>query len=309
MTNVSELEEKAEIKPVNHQIVNLTFDCYELFKFIECIEKYTDEIELIFENREFFITFMDLSRIMICKCKKSLDNSHGCELLEKMKFGINAEDLMKLLRTRKTDKKEIELTFDNTKDYIQLTKTSEKYHSRIERTLNTIDLDLEDIPMDNLDAIEYPSKAKFSIDFLNDFFYEASIYSAIVEIHINDCVSINEEISINEKENEKAFFGVSFSEEGQIGESKYLIKGKYCDELKGNEKGSYAYSFLTPIKPLLPILTNSDITLNIKNDHPIKLELHIESLDIDMVTYLAPRVEEADFDGWNEDKNEDEDEF
>ena len=153
--------------------------------------------------------------------------------------------------------------------------------------------------------IEYPAKAKFPIEFLNDFFYEASIYSEIVEIHINDCVPIqekNEEVIFSG--NEEGFLGVSFSEKGQIGSSKYLIDEQHCDELKGNEKGSYAYSFLTPIKPLLPILTNSNITLHINHDHPIKLELKITSLDIDMLIFLAPRVEEVEynFDDYDEDE-------
>ena len=224
---------------------------------------------------------MDASRIMLSKCTKKLDN---LTTIEKMKFGVNTNDLMKLLRTRKTDLKEIELTFDNTKDFISFVKTSKKYHSRIERTLQLIDLERETIPMDNLEMIEYPAKAIFPIGFLKDFFYESAIYSELVEIEINENT------------------GISFSEEGAIGNSKYLIDKQHCDELKGNGKGNYAYSFLTPIKPLLPILTNSNITLNIKNDHPIKLELSVIPLDIDMVVYLAPRVEEADFDDWDEDE-------
>lgn len=280
MTIENKLEEK---KYGKHQIVDLNFDCYNFFKFIETIEKYVDEVELTFENSEFSISFMDASKIMLCKCTKQLDN---LTTIEKMKFGVNVTDLMKLLRTRKIDKKTIELTFDNTKTYIELVKTSEKYHSKIERTLQLIDLDLETIPMDKLEMVEYPAKVIFPITFLNDFFYEASIYSEIVEIEINENI------------------GISFSESGQIGDSKYIIDEQFCTEIKGFEKGKYAYSFLTPIKPLLPILTNSNITLHINRDHPIKLELHIIPLDIKMLVYLAPRVEEADFSDWNEDEDE-----
>jgi len=235
--------EELEEKEVNHQTITLTFDCYELFKFVETLEKYADEVEFVFENNDFSITFMDASKIMICKCTKQLDK---LTTIEKMTFGINVTDLMKLLKTRKTDQKEIKLTFDNTKTYIELVKTSEKYHSKIERTLQLIDLNLNTIPMDNLELIDYPAKAIFPIKFLDDFFYEASNYSEIVEISIDEC------------------FGISFNEEGQIGNSKYLIDKQYCSEIKGCEKGSYSYTFLTPIKPLLPVLNNSDITLHIK---------------------------------------------
>jgi len=256
------------------QVVNLSFDCFKFYKFIEVLEKYGDEIEFTFENREFSINFMDASRIMLCKCTKYLDK---LTTIERMKFGISTNDLKAILRTRKEDKKEISITFDNSKTYIELVKTSEKYNSRIERTLNLLELDLEEIPMDNLNLIEYPSKANFPCKFLNDFFYESGLYSEIVEIEINELE------------------GISFSESGVIGNSKYLIENQYCSKIEGNEKGSYSYTFLTPIKPLLPILDkNSEIKLHIKNDHPIRLELYIDSLDINILIYLAPRVEEEE---------------
>jgi len=269
-----EITEK-EIKEVNHQIVNLSFDCYEFYKFIEAIEKYVDELELVFENNEFSIEFMDASRIMMCKCIKQLDKS---TVIEKMKFGINTSDFKLILKTRKKDGKQLKLTFDNTKDYIELIKTSCKYNSKITKTLNLLDLELEEIPMENLNHIEYPAKTNFPISFLDDFFYESANYSEIVDIEI--------------KEEE----GLSFTEIGTIGNSKYLIKNEFCNEIIGNERGAYSYTYLTPIKPLLPILISSNMTLNIKNDHPIKLELYLSSLDINFLVFLAPRVEEDDFD-------------
>ncbi len=272
--------QKVVEKEVKKQILTLKFNCYEFFKFIETISKYVDELEFVFENRELTITFMDASRIMLSKCSMYLVDN--LTTIEKMVFGIDTNDLVKLLRTRKTDNKEIELIFDNTKTFIQLIKTSEKYNSVIERTLNTIELDLQTIPIENIHKIDYPAKVVFNTKYLDDFFYEASILSEIVEIEID--------------ENK----GISFSEEGQIGTSKYQIKREFTEEIKGFEKGSYAYSFLTPIKPLLPILTNSDITFNLKKDHPIKLELRIESLDIDMLVYLAPRVEEPVYDDYDD---------
>ena len=265
-----------EKKEVKKQIITLNFDCYEFFKFIDTIKQYVDEMELVFEKHDFTINFMDASRIMICKCSHLVDTF---TTIERMVFGINTDDLMKLLRVRKQDQKQVELIFDNTKTFIQIIKTSKKFDSEITKTLETIELDLETVPpMENLNKIEYPSEVNFSTKFLDDFFYESGIYSDIVSIEINKDI------------------GISFKEEGQIGNSEYLIKSDYCNEIKGFGKGSYAYSFLNPIKPLLPILTNSDITFHIKNDNPIKLEIAINALDIDMLVYLAPRVEEADYD-------------
>ncbi|KKK67834.1 hypothetical protein LCGC14_2950100, partial [marine sediment metagenome] len=236
MTETDQITEKKEVK---HQISILEFDCYEFYKFIESIEKYTNELELVFENREFYIEFMNASRIMMCKCSKSID---VIEPFEKMKFGINTRDFKLILKTRKKDKKTVELTFDNTKNHIELVKTSEAYNSKIVKTLNLLDLDLKVIPMDNLLKIEYPAKANFPISFLEDFFYESANYSEIVDIEINDIE------------------GLIFSETGIIGTSRYLIENQYCNSIEGNERGAYSYTYLTPIKPLLPILVNSDIT-------------------------------------------------
>lgn len=296
MISENKIEEKKEVK---QQVITLNFDCYEFFKFIETLEKYVDKLKLIFENRKLTICFTDYSRIMLSKCSMNVFN-YTCENLDKMVFGINTSDLVKILRCRKTDKKEIELVFDNTKTFIQLKKTSKKYKSVINRTLNLIELESEVPTMDNLDKIEYPARVSFDTKFLDDFFYEASIFSEIVEIEINQ------------------EGGIIFSEEGQIGTSKYQIKKENCNEIevkkeeddKNNdvlnpiafEKGSYSYTYLTPIKPLLKILTNSEIIFNLKKDNPIKLELRIESLDIDMVVYLAPRVEEAEWD--DDDEND-----
>lgn len=277
---------EVKMKERKNQIINLKFDCYEFYKFIETIEKYVDELEIIFENREFSIKIMDASRIMLCKVSMYLTDYHDLPL-EKMKFGINTEDLMKLLKTRKNDKKGIELIFDNSKTFIELIKTSQKFNSKITRTLNLLDLELEEIPMDILNKIEYPAKAIFPTSFLDDLFYECGLYSEVINIEIDELL------------------GISFSEEGQIGKSEYLIKQKYCNEIKGYEKGNYSYTFLTPIKPLKDILgKNDDIAFNIKTDNPIKLEIYLNSLDINLLIYLAPRAEEAEFDDDNDDMDE-----
>ncbi|KKN04519.1 hypothetical protein LCGC14_1096460, partial [marine sediment metagenome] len=41
------------------------------------------------------------------------------------------------------------------------------------------------------------------------------------------------------------------------------------------------------------------ITLNIKTDYPIKLELYLSSLDINFLVFLAPRVEEEEYDDYD----------
>jgi len=247
---------KNEIIPP--QTIKLSFDCYEFYKFIEMIEKYTTEIEFVFENKELTITFFDDSRIMCSKCTKQLDIPTA---VKKMKFVVDVCDLKEVLKTRKKDKKELELNSTITSDF------------------NLLEGNLEKLDPQILLEIEYNSEASFLIKYLDDFFYESGKYSDIINISIDD--------NNNNKKNN----GIVFNEVGYIGNSDYHIKAKYCNILKGKGKGSYPLSFLNVLKPLLSILDKEKyILMKIKNNYPIRLELDVDSLGFKIIIFLAPRV-------------------
>jgi len=265
---------KNEIIPP--QTIKLSFDCYEFYKFIEMIEKYTTEIEFVFENKELTITFFDDSRIMCSKCTKQLDIPTA---VKKMKFVVDVCDLKEVLKTRKKDKKELELIFDNSKKTIKIIKISDKLNSTITSDFNLLEGNLEKLDPQILLEIEYNSEASFLIKYLDDFFYESGKYSDIINISIDD--------NNNNKKNN----GIVFNEVGYIGNSDYHIKAKYCNILKGKGKGSYPLSFLNVLKPLLSILDKEKyILMKIKNNYPIRLELDVDSLGFKIIIFLAPRV-------------------
>jgi len=264
------------------QVVSLVFDCYELYKFMESVSDYTEEVNIIFEGTIFTMQFQDMSRIILCRCTKQIDTTIP---LQKMTFPIDPRPLKELLKTRKKDKKEVELVFNNTKKYIEITKKSTVYNSTNIKSLNLLDDKIEEMPLDNLYAIEHPSRVSFPIKYLEDFFYESGKCSEVVTISINDN-------------------GLTFIENGVIGASVYLIEAQYCNILEGKQEGTYSLELLSKIKPILPILNVDDyITMHVKINYPIYVKLRIEPLDMDMDVFLAPRCE------IEEDDDDDDDDY
>lgn len=253
--------------------IEVKFDCYTFYKFIDGIENYIDEGVFRIKDNELYISFMDPSRVMLAKASKIIDISVDNEFKLVVDFGT----LRDLLKTRKEDKKTVKLEFVRNSHTLNLTKKSKKYNSIITRELELLDIDPEEIPMDKLDTIEYTSRGTFPISFLNDFFYESGVISDVITIQINE-------------------EGITFNEKGVIGKSKYLIKAMYCETLEGNEQSDYSLTFLKAIKPLLSILSDdTPITLNLKQDNPLKINFSISELGIDIVIFHAPRIEEVEF--------------
>ena len=144
-------------------------------------------------------------------------------------------------------------------------------------SLALIDLDREDIPMDNLLKIEYPAKWVIDTDFLIEAIKDAEIYSEILNMK-----AVKDE-------------GLIFSSTGQIGEMEYSIS---IDDLIQSEieetcSGAYSLTFLKAILKMAPITEKLEVSL--KTDHPLKMIFGLlEGGELNY--FLAPRVEEADFD-------------
>ncbi len=89
--------------------------------------------------------------------------------------------------------------------------------------------------------------------------------------------------------------GLLFSSTGQIGEMEYSIS---IDDLIQSDieetcSGAYSLTFLKAILKMAPITEKLEVSL--KTDHPLKMSFGL--LEGGELSYfLAPRVEEADFD-------------
>lgn len=274
-----------EIENIEVKYCRLTFEsCYDYYKLIDCLSKFLEECQIDISENRMQIRAMDPSRICLLNIKKDLYDN---EIIQDIGVVLDLVDLAKILKCAKKDKKELTIDFDteqvtnykikHSKDILKI-----KTKSITKKILKTLGTETEDIPIENLMAMEYPNYVKIRKAHLSDFFKESegSIYSEIVEIKMDS-------------------EGITFSQDGVKGNSEFFVDRNNLVELKGFdiERGRYSLAYLNNLKILLMILENSDtIEISLKKDHPLKIEIYLRELDIQLIMFLAPRVEEVEFD-------------
>jgi len=251
---------------------------------VETLASIIDETEFKVTPKEFTISAMDPSRICLLKLSIKKEGFDEYKCTKDSKVGLNLDDLDKILK-RSAANDSVEIDF-NEKDQKIKIKMQREGTSRVRTfSLALLDIDIEEIPMENLLNIEYPSKWVLDPDFLVEAIKDAEIYSEI--------------LNMKSIENQ----GLIFSSSGQIGEMNYELD---LDELieidiSGTSSGAYSLTFLKAILKIAPITEKLEISL--KTDHPLKMIFNLlEGGELNY--FLAPRVEEAEFD-----EDEDMDEF
>ena len=252
---------------------------YGFYKFIEALSNISEEVPLDFDpiNKVLKVPVIDPLRICLIGIKIRGYEIHG-DVSGKRVY-INLKDLKKLLKTKKEAKKSVKLIFGDAKKL-----WIEKYNGNlgtIKKSLVYLNMELEDMPIDNLEAIEFPNTVVINKKLLSDMFYESGNYSDIVQIETNDR-------------------GIYFREEGVMGEYEAFYESdklKECD-CDGLEKSYYSYTYLNLIKNFLNIMDKSDVVnFSQKIDHPLKIVIDLKSIDNTKVKYyIAPRVEEPKWD-------------
>ena len=242
---------------------------------VETLAGIIDETEIKVTPKQFMITAMDSSRICLLKLTIKKEDFDKYECTKESKIGVNLEDLDKILK-RSSTSDSIELEFKEKEQQIKI-KMQREGASRV-RTfkLALLDIDTEEIPMENLLGIEYPSQWVIDAEILVEAIKDADIYSEILNI----------------KSEEKE--GLVFSSTGQIGEMEYNlgIDDLIESNLSGSHTGAYSLKFLKDILKISSITEKLEISL--KTDHPLKMIFNI--LEGGVLSYfLAPRVEEAEF--------------
>jgi len=269
-----EILENMEVK-----YCKLTFEsCYDFYKLVDCLSKFLDECEIDISENSMQIRAMDVSRICLLNIKKHL---YSDKIIQNIKVGLDFVSLAKILKCVKNDKKELTVDFDT--EQITNYKVKRSTESITKKTLKTLDIVTEDIPIENLMAMEYPNYVEIRKTYLSDFFRESdikvNIYSEIIEIKIDS-------------------EGITFSQDGVKGNSEFLVDKDNLVELEGfdTERGNYSLAYLNNLKTLLSILENTDtIKISLKEDHPLKIEIYLDSLDIQLTMFLAPRVKEVEY--------------
>jgi len=251
---------------------------------VETLASIIDETEFRVTPKKFTISAMDPSRICLLKLSINKENFDDYQCDKESKVGLNLDDLDKILKRSATNDS-VEIKF-NEKDQKIKIKMQREGTSRIRTfSLALLDIEIEEIPMDNLLRIEYPSKWVIEPDFLVEAIKDAEIYSEILNI-----TAIEGQ-------------GLNFTSTGQIGEMEYQLNEDDLIEtdFSGTSSGAYSLTFLKAILKIASITEKLEISL--KTDHPLKMIFNL--LEGGELSYfLAPRVEEAEFE-----EDDDMDEF
>ncbi len=252
---------------------------------VETLASIIDETEFRVTPKEFTISAMDPSRICLLKLSLKKENFDEYQCNKESKVGLNLDDLDKILK-RSAANDSVEINFNETDQKIKIKMQREGMSRTRTFSLALLDIEIEEIPMDNLLKIEYPSKWVIEPGFLVEAIKDAEIYSEILNIAANEGK------------------GLIFTSTGQIGEMEYNLSEDDLIEtaIEGSSNGAYSLTFLKAILKIASITEKLEISL--KTDHPLKMIFNL--LEGGELSYfLAPRVEEAEF----EDDDDDMDEF
>ena len=191
------------------------------------------------------------------------------------------KDLIEYLGFKKNDK--YNLTLIKTKKNLRIIKKRENY-PKITKILKSVDKDIEIIPTEYLEKIEYSNIIILSLEQFEKFFYKDKESPFLIKFIVKD---------------KKFSFKIGDDKEREINN----VLFEKSDE---DSASTYAYSFFHAFKKkLIPLLYENRIELRLKTDHPLRVSFDIEiepRFIIKYVGYIAPRIEEVEFE-------EDEDEF
>ena len=311
-TFLTNLREKLDLIHNKKALCEISFDAYALYKFIESCNALIDEVEFSICEKDLQVTIMDPSRICLIKIIFDTDNY---TFFKEGKLSINLEDLKKVLVCNAADHSTATLLFGQEKVFITI--RSKKFKSEIKRTLGGLDLDIGEIPLDNLESLVYPfefslTKEKFEYTLKN-----MGVYSEIINIRVNaDNINFNESGQLGNSEiiwKKNQLKSLEFNQDLLENElKKGKIKKTEKDELEAivSSKECHSYhslEFINWIRKMTSILDNNDcITFFLRTGHPLKTLLAFKKLEhTSMLSFFAPRIDEdEDFDDNEEEEEE-----
>ncbi|GAH10251.1 unnamed protein product, partial [marine sediment metagenome] len=135
---------------------------------IEALASIIDETEFIITTKELSIRAMDPSRICLLQLSMTKQDFDEYECDKDTKIGLNLEDLDKILK-RSSAGDSVELIFEPDTQKLKI-KMKQRDSTKVRTfSLALLDIEMEDIPMENLLKLEY--SADWSMD--PAFFVEA----------------------------------------------------------------------------------------------------------------------------------------
>ena len=241
----------------------------------EMLSTVFEEIKINVDKSGIYVNITDPSRICMLRLVIKRNSFDTFEVNKNSSVCLNIEDFNKILK-RIPAQDELIISFKPEDQKLRIQTKPEGKERLRTFSLANLELDIEDVDMGNLLSMVYDCKWVFDITLLENMLKDAVIFNETISIEI-----------IEET--------VSFKTSGMIGEYDCEIDESDLIEavFEDNQSGTYAINFLKSICKLGPIIEKLEISL--KNDHPLKIKLGLlEGGDI--FFFLAPRVEEADFD-------------
>jgi hypothetical protein len=287
-------------------IIHLSNDSYLFFQLFESLSKIVSSIRMEFNLNEQTLELrgMDASRISLYQI-----NLKDIDVYKNGVFDIDIDDFVKILNVNKTEsnklefiisflplginireignrspkRKKIAKTYSKDFEYITINEISE---DEVEFFIKySGDVETEDIPMDNLLSIKFPSTITIDVSHYLYILYNSSIYSEI----------INFKFDFED--------GVKFTESGQIGDQEILLplEDLVSHNIEESTSGAYSLTFLKSYGKMLNAMVyeseeDYNIIFSLKTDHPLYMNFKGSFLNFDAKVFLAPRIEEADFD-------------
>jgi len=273
---------------------------FKIYNFMKAFSNIIDEDVFYIEKDRIYVRLMDPSRICLMEVELKMD---GYKFYRRGEVAFDIENLAKTLKCNIGDKATAELIFGE--KCLSVKIISEKYKSVIERTLEAIDLEKEEIPLESLYKINYPSQFKLIREKFE--YLLRNLNGEIVQIIVSeDKISFFEENRCSNgkiiwRKDDLSQLKCDFSDL----ESE-LVRQDIPENLKEviekiivNKKCSSAYSlvFIGYISSMAKVIQARDtIKFNIRDNSPLKAEIEFRDLgDTRMVFFIAPRVEEVEF--------------
>lgn len=246
----------------------VVFDNAKVFKdCVDALVTLIDEGEFDITNEGIKLRAMDPSQIAMVDfvLPKAAFEKYSVE--NEMKIGLNLEDLSKITsRVRQGEKLIIKL--DKSKSRLELV-----FRGKSTRKFNISLLDASGM-VPKQPKIDFDAKVKLSGSLIKEGLKDAALLSAYVVLRAD----------------KDGFMITSSGDKGEV-----IIEAKKDEDVLIEHSVSSESRAMFPLEYLNNLLKNVEadvaVTLNLKNDTPLKLEYPIAQANV--TYYLAPRIESA----------------
>jgi len=258
---------------------------------VETLSKIFDEINFMVSPEGLKVKGMDPSKICLIELNFKKPDFDDYECNRECKVGLMLDDFDKILK-RAGSNDALELSFKEDAQKLKVRMIRKESNKSRVFSLVSLDLDIEDPPMENLNSLEYPATWSIDTDFFVEAIKDGEIYSEVLNVKATEGL------------------GLTFTASGTIGEMEYSLSldDFISDDLSDAQEGSFSITFLKSIMKLSDITETLEISA--KTDHPIKMIFKLLE-GAELKYFLAPRVEDMsdeDTDDFEEDSEEDDSE-